>query len=62
MQSGGKKFCLILPCFVIADCPAQDQVCQEDVISLDAIRSLHKKIDDDESGNIDIEESQGVSS
>lgn len=48
-------------CFNVSDCSAKDEFCQEEFISLEAIRSLHKKIDDDESGNIDIEESQGVS-
>jgi len=47
--------------FYSTDCAAQDQVCQEEFESLEAIRSLHKKIDDDESGNIDLEESKGVS-
>ncbi|WAQ98185.1 STIM2-like protein, partial [Mya arenaria] len=39
-------------------CPSSDEVCQEDIVNLDAIRTLHKQIDDDESGNIDLDESQ----
>ncbi|XP_052792788.1 stromal interaction molecule homolog isoform X3 [Mya arenaria] len=40
------------------NCPSSDEVCQEDIVNLDAIRTLHKQIDDDESGNIDLDESQ----
>ncbi|KAL4230445.1 Stromal interaction molecule 1 [Mactra antiquata] len=40
------------------NCPKEDDVCQEDLISLDAIKTLHKQIDDDESGNIDKNESK----
>ncbi|XP_045205289.2 stromal interaction molecule homolog isoform X2 [Mercenaria mercenaria] len=40
------------------NCPKEDIPCQEDIVSLDAIKTLHKQIDDDESGNIDKNESK----
>ncbi|XP_060603930.1 stromal interaction molecule homolog isoform X2 [Ruditapes philippinarum] len=40
------------------NCPKEDVPCQEDIVSLDAIKTLHKQIDDDESGNIDKNESK----
>jgi hypothetical protein len=46
--------------FIISDCPKEDVPCQEDIVSLDAIKTLHKQIDDDESGNIDKNESKEV--
>ena len=44
----------------VADCVESDDVCLEDRESLEAIRTLHQQIDDDESGNIDLDESQEV--
>ena len=43
------------------DCKEEDQVCQKDADSLEAIATLHKQIDDDQSGNIDQSESDEVS-
>lgn len=47
-------------CFRFPDCPKEDEACQEDIVSLEAIKALHKQIDDDESGNIDKDESKEV--
>lgn len=46
--------------FCFPDCPKEDEACQEDIVSLEAIKALHKQIDDDESGNIDKDESKEV--
>ncbi|XP_052228196.1 stromal interaction molecule homolog isoform X3 [Dreissena polymorpha] len=40
------------------NCPETDGACQEDRQNLEAIVALHKQIDDDESGNIDLDESK----
>ena len=43
-------------------CPADDIECAEhDRLGMEAIRSLHQQLDDDENGNIDLSESDDVS-
>lgn len=44
-------------------CLAEDSECAEmqDRLGMEAIRSLHQQLDDDENGNIDLTESDDVS-
>ena len=45
----------------VSDCSEDDPVCRKEAESLEAIETLHKQIDDDQSGNIDQSESDEVS-
>ena len=47
--------------FGVSDCGEDDLVCKKEAESLEAIETLHKQIDDDQSGNIDQSESDEVS-
>ena len=51
----------ITNCLDVSDCREDDQVCLKEAESLEAIETLHKQIDDDQSGNIDQSESDEVS-
>lgn len=45
-------------------CPSDDLECNnnlQDRLGMEAIRSLHRQLDDDDNGNIDLEESDDVS-
>lgn len=47
-----------------ASCPADDMECLGNVhdrLGMEAIRSLHQQLDDDDNGNIDLTESDDVS-
>lgn len=41
-------------------CQAEDIECYNDRLGMEAIRSLHRQLDDDDNGNIDLSESDDV--
>ena len=49
-------------CFVVvSDCPPADPFCPLDKLGYEAIRSLHAQIDDDKDGQVELAESDDVS-
>ena len=47
--------------FIFPVCPKEDLQCMRDRLGYEAIKQLHKQIDDDENGSLDRSESDGVS-
>lgn len=55
-------FCLIIGSSADGACHVDDLECfNEDRLGMEAIRSLHRQLDDDDNGNIDLSESDDVS-
>lgn len=54
---------LIWLCFSTDLCRIDDPLCKDEnaVLSFEAIRSIHKQMDDDANGNVDVAETDGVS-
>ena len=45
---------------LFSECPVGDEICEKDRIGFEAIRHLHRQIDDDQNGNLDRSESDEV--
>lgn len=64
MQPGLFKYLTDYVCLFSSEfCRIDELLCQDEIaiLSFEAIRNIHKQMDDDANGNVDVSETDGVS-